>query len=63
MMAYEVDSEVDAQIESLHSLRTAVDRDRAGTRGRSGTRRSLQAQSTPMWARIIQPIMAHADSM
>jgi hypothetical protein len=63
MMAYEVDSEVDAQIESLHSLQTAVDRDRAGTRGRSGTRRSLQAQSTPMWARIIQPIMAHADSM
>lgn len=63
MMAYEVDSEVDAQIESLHSLQSAAHRDRGDTRGRTGTRRSLQAHSTPIWARIIQPIMAHADSM
>jgi hypothetical protein len=63
MMAYEVDSEVDAQIESLHSLQTAVGRNQAGTRSRSGSRRLLQAQSTPIWAQIIQPIMAHADSM
>jgi hypothetical protein len=63
MMAYEVDPAVDAQIESLHSLQSKADRDRAGTRARSGTRRSPQAQNTPMWARIIQPIMAHADSM
>lgn len=68
-MAYEVDSEVDAQIESLHSLhslhslRSALDRDRGDTRGPTGPGRSLQARSTPLWARIIQPIMAHADSM
>jgi hypothetical protein len=63
MMAYEVDSDVDTQIESLHSLQTAADRDRAGTRGRSRPRRSLQARSTPTWTQIIRPIMAHADSM
>lgn len=57
MMAYEVDSEVDAQIESLRSLQSAR------TNARAGTRRPLQTRGTPLWARIIQPIMAHADSM
>ena len=57
MMAFKVDSEVDAQIESLRSLQSA------GTRARSGTRRPLKIGGTPMWARIIQPIMAHADCM
>ena len=56
-MAFDVDSEVDAQIESLRSLQSA------GTRARSGTRRPPQTGGAPMWARIIQPIMAHADSM
>jgi FAD-dependent sensor of blue light len=57
LMAFEVDSKVDAQIESLRSLQSA------GARARSGTRRPPQTGCTPMWARIIQPIMAHADSM
>jgi len=56
MMAYDADTEVDAQIESLRLLSRA--------RGRSATwRRSPQAEGTSMWAQIVQPIMAHADCM
>ncbi len=62
MMAYEVDSDVDAQIESLHSLQLEVDGNRRLTRSPSANRR-LQAVGTPMWEQIVQPIMAHADSM
>jgi len=43
---------VDAQIDSLRSLQTRVDDDRAAiARDRSG------------WGRIIHPILCHADSM
>ena len=63
MMAYLVDSKVDAQIESLRSLQARVDVDHARAGARPETVRSLQAWSTPMWAQIIQPIMLRADSM
>ena len=63
MMAYLVDSKVDAQIESLRSLQARVDVDHACADARAETVRSVQAWSTPMWAQIIQPIMLRADSM
>ena len=59
-MGYMVDSGVDAQIESLRSLRARVDRVRAGA-----SKKSLPSpmRSTPRWARTIHPIMLSADSM
>jgi Sensors of blue-light using FAD len=63
MMAYIVDSKVDEQIEALRSLQARVDVDHARAGARAETVRSLHARSMPMWAQIIQPIMARADSM
>jgi hypothetical protein len=62
-MGYTVDSEVDAQIESLRSLQAGADVDRFRMSTRSQTLCSPQTWSTPRWARIIQPIMLRADSM
>ena len=62
-MAYTVDCEVDAQIESLRSMQAAVDMDRLRMSTRSETLCSPQTWSTPKWARIIHPIMLRADSM
>jgi hypothetical protein len=51
-MGFTDDAKVDAQIDSLRSLQTRVDDDRAAiARDRSG------------WGRIIHPILCHADSM
>jgi hypothetical protein len=63
MMAYMVDSKVDAQIESLRSLRGRFDMDGARAGTQADPVRSLQARSTPMWAQIIHPILLRADSM
>ena len=63
MMAYMVDFKVDAQIESLRSLRGRFDMGGARAGTQTDTFRSLQTRSTPMWAEIIQPIMLRADSM
>lgn len=61
-MGYMIDSAVDAQIESLRSLRARVDMDRVRA-GASEKSLPSPMRSTPRWARTIHPIMLRADSM
>lgn len=63
MMAYLVDPDVDAQIESFRSLQARVDMDRTRAGAQAETRCSPQSRITPRWARMIRPIMLRADSM
>ncbi len=63
MMAYIVDPEVDAQIDSFRALHARVDIDRARAGTQAETLCSPQARSTPRWERTIHPIMLRADSM
>jgi hypothetical protein len=63
MMAYTDHSDVSVQIESLRSVHARSAMDHADVGAQIETVRSPPARSTPMWARIINPIMLRADSM